>query len=108
MTTTAGIWKTDIVPKDIELNWAKDVIAVYQAQGATSPKSWSTARKSLFDWAKDSDNLNLLYSNLVPKAIEILAKHDKVKEGGEIEKSEKRSVQELRFILKSVLESLEA
>jgi hypothetical protein len=108
MITTGVILKTSTARDNTELSWARDVIAVYQSQGCSTPKSWSNARKSLFRWVGEEDNINLLYSNLVPKAIEVLAKHDKVKEEGEIEKSEKKSVQELRFILKTVLESSEA
>lgn len=85
--------------QSFELEWARDVLAVYKCQGKGLPKSASVARKALFDWVLEEGNDTELFTKLVPKAIEIMGKYDKHTEEQAVVVKERKSIAELKAIL---------
>lgn len=90
--------------KSVGLRWAEDVISVYEAGGTADP-GWSVARNELFNWATSDENKEKFYSSLVPKAAEIIQKFSGDEDEEFVARSERKSVSELRTILRETLES---
>lgn len=90
--------------KNPELAWARDIIAVYERQGKGVPRNASAAQRELYDWASDADNKSELFTKLVPKAIEVLAKFSKAEDEGEVVRVERKSIAQLRSVLQETLD----
>ena len=88
--------------KHVGLRWAEDVIAIYEAGGTAEP-GWSKARNELHTWATTEENKEKFYSQLVPKAAEIIQKFSGDEDESFIAREERRSVGELKMILRETL-----
>jgi hypothetical protein len=91
--------------RHVGLRWAEDVIAIYESGGLADPE-WSAARNELFNWATIAENKEKFYSQLVPKAAEIIQKFSGDEDGAFVAREERRSVGELKSILKETLASI--
>lgn len=89
-----------------ELTWADDVLAVYEASSKECPKTWSKARRELKEWAELTENRQVFYTNLIPKAIDIIQKFRKDETEDAIVKEERKSIAELKAILADTLASV--
>lgn len=86
-----------------ELTWAEDVLAVYKAQGKTSPTSWTKHRTRLFEWALTAENYHTLVTQMVPKAYDTLSKYGANNDDTEAVKEEKKSVAALKQLLEETI-----
>jgi hypothetical protein len=91
--------------KSIGLRYAEDVIAVYEA-GMECDKDWPIRRRELHAWANLGENREKFYSQLVPKAAEVLHKHSGDDDADFIAREERRSVNDLKLLLKETLASV--
>lgn len=91
--------------RHVGLRWAEDVIAIYESGGTADP-GWTAARNELFNWATIAENKEKFYSQLVPKAAEIIQKFSSDEDEAFVAREERRSVNELKSILRETLEGV--
>lgn len=88
--------------KSLALRFAEDVIAVYES-GKECNKDWSEHRRELHNWANTDENKEKFYTSMVPKAAEIIQKYSGDEDEAFVAREERRSVNELKSILRETL-----
>jgi len=92
---------------ELQLGWVRDVLDVYQNMGrigddAYKPRSGSA--KEIKNWVEEkTDNKELFFKTMVPKALDILAKIQPPEENSVLE-HEKKPIAELKTLLSLALE----
>lgn len=94
--------------EDSAVDWAKDVQFVYANLGVPLSKraAGSQARYRLHEWAGNPENESKFLSDLVPKSAAILEK--RVVDDDAIVVAEKRSIAELREILRHAVSEIQS
>jgi len=88
-----------------DLVWANEVLKVYRNLGArgTTRRLGSRSARHLHEWASNPENAEKFLSGMVPKATDILAKHQRPEESVDLIAAEKRSIGELKQVLMQAL-----
>lgn len=84
-----------------DLQYAFEVLEVYRSLGDMSSECnfRTSSAKKLYEWASNEPNQEKFFSQMVPKATELIQKHRETETPDEIVKAENKSIAELRVIL---------
>jgi hypothetical protein len=94
-----------MIEKSTALRFAEDVMAVYES-GLECDKEWPVQRRELHTWANLGENKEKFYTSMVPKAAELIQKYSGDEDEAFIVREERRSVNELKFMLKETVASI--